>query len=69
METRMIVFIAFAVISFVGSVIINYDECILRFKDYKRRDVETVHKIGKRLFYKRTLGTILIIFICYFIFM
>lgn len=69
METRMIVFIAFAVISFVGSIIINYDECILRFKDYKRRDVETVHKIGKRLFYKRTLGTILIIFICYFIFM
>lgn len=69
METRMIVFIIFAVISFVGSVIINYDECILRFKDYKRRDVEIVHKIGKRLFYKRTLGTILIIFICYFIFM
>lgn len=69
METRMIVFIAFAVISLVGSAIINYDECILRFKDYNKRDAETVHKIGKRLFYKRMLGTVLIIFLCYFIFM
>lgn len=69
METRMIVFIVFAVISFVGSVIINYDECILRSKDYNKRGAETVHKIGKRLFFKRTLGTVLIIFLCYFIFM
>ncbi len=69
METRMIVFIVFAIISFVGSVIINYDECILKSRKYNKRGAETVQEIGRRLFFKRTLGTILIIFLCYFIFM